>query len=52
MDDHRDPHYTPFGKPQPPRPRDPGEVLWTFKREGVHWSCELLFRGESYPPQS
>jgi hypothetical protein len=48
MDDQRDPHYTPFGQPQPARPRDPGEVLWTFRREGVEWSCELVFRGESY----
>ena len=48
MKDQRDPHYTPFGKPQPARPRDPGEVLRTFRREGVEWSCELLFRGESY----
>jgi hypothetical protein len=48
MEDHRDPHYTPFGKPQPERPRDPGEVLWTLRRDHVDWSCELVFRGESY----
>ena len=41
-------HYTPFGKPQPGRPRDPGEVLWMFRREGVDWSCELVVRGENY----
>jgi len=48
VDDQRDPHYTPFGKPQPARRRDPAEVLWTFRREGVEWSCDLVFRGESY----
>ena len=48
LEDHRDPDYTPFGKPQAARPRDPGEVLWTLRREGVDWSCELVFRGESY----
>src|SRR6476620_10228437 len=48
MNDERDPHYTPFGKPQAARPRDPGEGLWTLRRDGVEWSCELLFRGESY----
>jgi hypothetical protein len=48
MDDQRDPHYTPFGKSPPARPRDPGEALWTFRREGIKWSCVLVFRGESY----
>jgi hypothetical protein len=48
MEDQRDPHYTPFGKPQRPRRRDPSEVLWTLRREHVDWSCELVFRGESY----
>jgi hypothetical protein len=48
MDSQRDPLYTPFGKPQPARPRDPGDVICTFRREGVERSCELLFRGESY----
>jgi hypothetical protein len=23
-------------------------VLWTLRRDHVDWSCELLFRGESY----
>jgi hypothetical protein len=48
MDDQRDPLYTPFGKPQAPRPCQPGEIVWTLRREHVDWSCELLFRGESY----
>src|SRR6476660_4397440 len=48
MEDHRDPHYTPFGKPRAPKSRDVGEPLWRFREEGVEWSCELLFRGESY----
>jgi hypothetical protein len=32
----------------PPRQPTPGESLWIVRREGVRWSCELFFRGESY----
>jgi hypothetical protein len=48
MEDGRDPSYTPFGKPRPLKPPDTRETLWTCRRDGVDWSCELLFRGESY----
>jgi hypothetical protein len=48
MKDRRDPHYTPFGKRQAPRPRDPADVIRTLRREGVEWTGELVFRGESY----
>src|SRR6478752_25245 len=48
MEDQRDPHYTPFGKPRAPKPPDVGEPLWTFRKDGWNGSCELLFRGESY----
>jgi hypothetical protein len=48
MEDHRDPHYTPFGKPRAPKSRDVGEPLWRFREEGVEWSCELLFRVDSF----
>jgi hypothetical protein len=48
MNDERDPHYTPFGTRQAPRALDPRENLWTVRRDHVEWSCELVFRGESY----
>jgi hypothetical protein len=48
MEDNRDPHYTPFGKSQAARALDPREHLWTLRRDNVEWSCELVFRGESY----
>jgi hypothetical protein len=48
MEDRRDPSYTPFGKPSASKPRAIGEPLWTLRRDGVEWSCELVFRGESY----
>jgi len=48
MDDQRDPHSTPSGKHQAPRALDPRKSLWTLWRDGVEWSCELVFRGESY----
>jgi hypothetical protein len=48
MDDHRDPHYTPFGKPQAAKSPDIREALWAFRQDGVEWSGELVFRGESY----
>jgi hypothetical protein len=48
MDDNRDPHYTPFGRPHTPKRQDIRETLWRFRRSGVEWSGELVFRGESY----
>jgi hypothetical protein len=48
MDDQRDPHYHVIREGQPAPHLDPGEVLGTFRREGVEWLCELVFRGESY----
>ena len=48
MEDGRDPSYTPFGKGPAPRRRDPADIIWTLRREGVDWTGELVFRGESY----
>jgi hypothetical protein len=48
MEDGRDPSYTPFGEQHAPKPRDVGELLWALRKDSVEWSCELLFRGESY----
>jgi hypothetical protein len=48
MEDRRDPSYTPFGKRQGPQALDPRETLWILRHDHVDWSCELVFRGESY----
>jgi hypothetical protein len=48
MEDGRDPSYTPFGKRRAPRMLDPREELWALRRDHIEWSCELVFRGESY----
>jgi hypothetical protein len=42
-----EPFYTP-GRVSPTRQPQPGEPIWTLRREHVTWSCELHFRGESY----
>jgi hypothetical protein len=48
MEDRRNPHYTPFGKPRPLKSPNIREPLWTLMRDGVEWSAEPVFRGESY----
>jgi len=48
MEDRRDPSYTLLGKRPAPRPRDPADVVWTLRREGMDWTGELVFRDETY----
>jgi hypothetical protein len=41
-----DPHFA--GYRPPVRQRRPGELIWKVRKDHVTWSCELIFRGESY----
>jgi hypothetical protein len=47
MDDHCDPPYASFGKPQPKTLPRPVEHLWTVQNNHVFWSCRLRYHGES-----
>ena len=41
--------YSPDRKPPTRKAQTvPGEVLWTTMVDGVEWSCEFRFHGESY----
>jgi hypothetical protein len=39
------PFYAPDHKPAPPRPRQPGEHLWTIQKDGHQLDCELRDHG-------
>jgi len=39
---------SPFGRPQAAKLPDIRQTLWTFRRDGVEWSGELVFRVECY----
>jgi hypothetical protein len=40
------PFYAPNYKPAPPRQRQPGEHLWTIRKDGQQLDCELRDHGE------
>jgi hypothetical protein len=38
--------YTPNRKPPPPRKPQPGELVWSFRKDSRQFDCELQYHGE------
>ena len=47
-----EPFYAPGRKQPQPKPRTPGEEIWTLRNDHTMWSCEFRFQGESYGCQA
>ena len=41
-----DPFYSPNAKLPSPRVPQPGEPLWSLRKDGATWSAELRYHGE------
>jgi hypothetical protein len=40
------PFYSPNARPPPPRASKPGEPLWSLRKDGRQFTCELRSHGE------